>query len=411
MLLQMAPPGGVSVALPIHRADPTALRDAFASITTQTHRDLDILLVLNGADAGLTRLVYSLAASDPRARVLELTAPCLPRALNTVLRDARHPLVARMDADDVSAPERLERQALFMSANPAIVACGTAWDATDRDGSFVGAEHPPTDPARIRWRLLLGNPFCHGSMMLRREAVLAAGGYDESLPFAQDYDLWLRLARDHRLANLPDLLYHYSADTGRRHRDQAAAASAAMLRAWSALPAIPPDEQPALSALIARATWAGAEARVALAALEQLLDRTGPTREGLLAWQWVAARAHGRDQEKRLALRTAGQRLRAAGVTEVWLYGAGRHTAWLLENTDELGLPIAGIIDDNLVGAECRGRPVSDPTETPTDAHVLISSDSHEEALWEASLPLRARGVQVWRLRRAAGKTSVVQPA
>src|SRR5256885_2207573 len=110
----MPPTPGVSVALPIFRADAAHLRAAFASIGAQTLRTIDTLLVLNGADATTPRLARELAAGDPRARMLELPRANLASALNAALREARFDLVARMDADDTCRPERLARQVGFM---------------------------------------------------------------------------------------------------------------------------------------------------------------------------------------------------------------------------------------------------------------------------------------------------------
>lgn len=395
----MPPPGGVSVALPIFRADPEALRLAVASITAQTLRSLDIIFMLNGADPSTSTLARTLAHQDPRVRILELPQPNLAAALNAALKAAHHPLVARMDADDTCNPRRLALQAAFMAENPAVAALGTSFEGVKSGGELVGIERPPTNPAEIRWRLCLGNLFCHGSMMLRREAVLAAGGYDESLRFSQDYDLWLRLSRTHDLANLPDILYRYLAAPERRHRAQAASASAAMLNAWATLPPLPPGPvRDSITALLAAATWRNHESRAALASLESLLTTHGPSREGLLAWQWIAARA-GRHTDLKLdILRRAAARLREADVKQIWLYGAGRHTAWLVDNADEVGAPIAGIIDDACAGAQRHGFTIVSPAAIPDDADVLLSSDAHEDTLWEASLTLRSRGVRVWRL-------------
>ena len=407
----MPPPGGVSVALPIFRADPGALRDAYACIRNQTWRETEILLVLNGADAGLTRATYELARDEPRARVIELPRPGLSGALNAALKGARFELVARMDADDLCGATRLEEQAAYMSANPGVVALGTAWDALDEVGNFVGVERPPTEPRRVRWRLLLGNLFCHGSMMLRRTEVLAAGGYDESLAFAQDYELWLRLVRAGRqMANLPRVLYRYSAAMRRRHHEQAGAASAAMVRAWGELPGAGTEQRAWIAGLVAMGTWGGARGREAMARLEENLDLEGPTREALLAWQWIERRAYGQDQEKRARVRPVGQRLRGAGVESVWLYGAGRHTAWLVDNADELGVPIAGVADDELAGAERYGFCIASPEEVPDGAHVVLSSDAHEDALWDASLALRARGARVYRIYGAEGEAAAASP-
>jgi hypothetical protein len=114
--------------------------------------------------------------------------------------------VARLDADDVALPERLARQRGFLDAHPEIGLLGTGAREVDAEGREVGRVAPPADDAAIRRALIRGNPFVHSSVMLRRSALDAAGGYDERLAVAQDYDLWMRMSRVTRLANLTEPL-------------------------------------------------------------------------------------------------------------------------------------------------------------------------------------------------------------
>jgi hypothetical protein len=368
------------------------------SLQRQAHSPLQILLIPNGADDAIRRLCSALSDADPRIRVLCLPQPGLAAALNAGLRSAAFDLIARMDADDECPPERIGRQVAFLATNPRIAGVGTAFGGEDENGAPLGVDRPCTDPAEIRWRLMLGNLFCHGSMVLRRDATLRVGGYDESFRFAQDYDLWLRLSRVADLANLPEVLYHYRASMSRRHHEQAAAASTAMLKAWSGLPEPTPEMRTAIGSLLAQSTWGGASSRQALAAIRDLLSDSGPTREALLAYQLIAQRAGIFSDTKLDRLRDAGRRIREAGVASVWLYGAGRHTTFVMDNLDVLALEIAGIAEDHLAGAERFGRVIAAPGEVPDNAEVLLSSDAHEDRLYDASLPLRARGARVWRI-------------
>jgi glycosyltransferase involved in cell wall biosynthesis len=173
----------VTVALPINRLPnggdgrgAARLRAAFESIVGQAHRELEILIVANGADEGTLRSVRELAASDPRARVVELAEANLGGALNAALAEASHELVARMDADDWCVPSRLAVQVEEMLRRPEIAALGCAWEQADERGQVGAVVRPPCNRSEARWRLLIGNSFAHGSMMLRRSAVLAVGG-------------------------------------------------------------------------------------------------------------------------------------------------------------------------------------------------------------------------------------------
>ena len=392
---------GISVALPVSRADPALLARAVRCVQNQSLSDLDITLVLNGSDAPTTSAAKDLAASDRRIRILELPRANLAAALNLALREARHELIARMDADDECPPDRFARQAAYLALNPAVSALGTAYERIGPNGAPLGTVNPPTDPAEIRWRVLVENTFCHGSMMLRRTPVLDSGGYDPACERAQDYDLWIRLSRRHDLANLPEILYRHSArsdsDQPAPSQAQAATAARALLRAWRDLPSAAEASLSSLERAIA-AAHTGNPAAVELT--RAALNNTAPSPEGLLAWLLTRAGPATQATEtcRRARLREVGANIAAAGVEAVWLWGAGRHTDWLLRHRHDLRLSIRGIIDDHRHGDTHLGFNVQPPTALAPGEHALLSSDWHEEALWNSSAPHRARGVHIWRL-------------
>ncbi len=395
----MTPDPGVTVALPVHR-DAGTLATAFRCLAAQTLRELDIVLVLNGSDGATAETAQRLAREDRRARVITLPDANLAVALNTALEAARFPLVARMDADDTCPPERLAAQAAWMRSNPDVAALGTAWELADAEGLVISTVRPPCDSNRLRWRLLLGNVLAHGSMMLRREPVLRAGGYDARCERSQDYELWLRLAKHGAVACLPDVLYRHRArfpdDPSRTTPEQAAVASPFMLREWRTLP------QGAGQTLDAALAAVSTRER-GIEAIEHVLDEHGPTRDGLLAWLWAtwarpSAPRRVYDAGRLARVREVGGALRNRGVPSVYLWGAGDHTRWLLDHAPQLGLPIAGIVDDRLGGQERFGRRVGSPSDIRRSEWALISSDWHEDAIWAASAPHRARGVNVVRL-------------
>ncbi len=175
--------------------------------------------------------------------MLSLPKPGLAAALNLGLREAKSDLVARMDADDWCHPERIERQVRAISEMPRTIALGTAYEIEDADGRIAFTVRPPRDPREVRWRLLLANLFAHGSMLLRRDAVVAAGGYDEACDRAQDYDLWLRLSGRGDVCAVQDVLYRYrtrqKSDPARSTARQSEIAVDRLLVAWRQLPAAP----------------------------------------------------------------------------------------------------------------------------------------------------------------------------
>ncbi len=393
----------VSVALPVHRDEGTLTRAA-ACMLGQTLADLELLIVCNGSDPDTLATAAAIAKGDSRVRVLQLPDANLARALNTALRQAAAPFVARMDADDWCPRQRLASQLAFISDRTAVAAVGCWYDVRASDGSRVFTVRPPLDPGEARWRLLIANVFAHGSMLLRRDAVLEVGGYDSACARAQDYDLWLRLARRWGLCAVPEVLYTYTVrdagDASRSSREQSGFAAPAILNAWSTLPALK-DPTP-LAQAMSQAMTTGQNPEAARRAIEAALT-SEPTGEALLAWLWsqhVSPPAPSRAAEvsRRARVREVGAMLRRDGVTAVWLWGAGDHTRRLLEHPEDLGMEIVGIVDDAPMMPELCGVRTALPDALHRGDCVVLSSDWHEDAMWASSRACRERGVRVERL-------------
>lgn len=201
--MSTGPTPRVSVVLAVRDGAPW-VGDAVRSILGQTLTELELVVVDDGSTDDTPQTLARFA--DARLRVARRTQLGLTRSLNEGVSLARAPLIARLDADDVAAPERLARQLAFLDAHPEIGLLGTGAIEIDATGREVGRVVPPAADADIRRALIRRNIFVHSSVVMRRQALASAGGYDATFPVAQDYDLWLRLARVTRLANLPDPL-------------------------------------------------------------------------------------------------------------------------------------------------------------------------------------------------------------
>ena len=193
----------VSVIMAVYNGEPW-LGEALASTLGQSLQNLEFIVVDDGSTDGTAKRLADIG--DPRVSVLRQSRAGQTAALNRGLRAARAPLVARIDADDVSLPDRLARQARFMAAHPEVGLLGTAAREIAPSGAVLHTLAPPCDDRAIRRALMRANPFVHSSVMFRRALIDGLGGYDESFAVAQDYDLWLRLSRVTRLANLGEPL-------------------------------------------------------------------------------------------------------------------------------------------------------------------------------------------------------------
>lgn len=195
----------VSVIIGVHNGQ-RFLHRAVRSILGQTLTDLELIVVDDGSTDGTGRILSSIR--DSRLTVLKNDKNRgLTVSLVRALEVARAPYVARMDADDVSEPCRLERQVSYLETRPEVGLLGAAASRLDLRGRPLGGCPVYTRAKGLQRRLLKHNCFVHGSVVMRRELLEQVGGYRIPFRYAQDYDLWLRLAEYCEVENLEETLY------------------------------------------------------------------------------------------------------------------------------------------------------------------------------------------------------------
>ena len=184
----------ISVLMAVYNAPPKYLNLSIASILNQSYRDLEFIILDDGSDKVTENILQAWADRDQRIRLRRLpTNIGLTKALNFGLEMARGDYVARQDADDISASERLSAQKKFMELHPALDAVGTNAILIDGVGDKIGVMEIDAKLQGLAQRNLL----VHGSMFFRRRVFELIGGYHESMRFAQDYELYLRMMRVH----------------------------------------------------------------------------------------------------------------------------------------------------------------------------------------------------------------------
>lgn len=205
----------VSVVLPARNAAGT-VRDALESLARQTWTDFEAIVIDDGSTDATAAILNEAARSYPWLRVISGEGKGISRALNRGIAASRGDLIARMDADDVAHPRRLERQVTFLETHPAVGICG---GAVRLFGAGRGKVTVPGEHDAICARLIFGSAFVHPTVMFRRSVLPAEEVYQSSHDGVEDYLLWCQLARRTRLANLPEVLLDY-----RLHEAQATAA-------------------------------------------------------------------------------------------------------------------------------------------------------------------------------------------
>ncbi|WP_303784431.1 glycosyltransferase [Azovibrio restrictus] len=199
----------ISVVLPVYNAE-AYVREAVESILAQTFTDFELIIINDGSTDASGSILRELAAHDPRIVLVERANAGLVSALNEGIGRARADFIARMDADDVAIPERFALQLARMSAEPGLGVLGSFIRIVDKTGRFIRLGTYPVAPAETARFLEHGSPLAHPTVMMRKEAVIKAGGYRKVFSHCEDYDLWLRISElGYAIANLPQPLLNY----------------------------------------------------------------------------------------------------------------------------------------------------------------------------------------------------------
>lgn len=201
------PPPPLTVLLPV-RDGGEWLAAAVESIRGQSFTAWELLAIDDGSRDESRAVLEGFASRDPRIKVTSRPNRGLAATLQEGLERARSEFVALMNADDVARPARLSAQVDFLADHPRVAALGTQTRLLVERESTDVVSRLPSDPEGCRRLLGEAPPLAHPTVMFRRRAVLAVGGYRQAVP-AEDYDLWLRLAERHDLANLPDVHLDY----------------------------------------------------------------------------------------------------------------------------------------------------------------------------------------------------------
>lgn len=204
----------ISIIIPVN-GESTFLAEAIASVEKQTFREFELLIVLDRPSEATRSFVESLAKKDFELKVLESNQPGISAALNQGISATEAKYIARLDSDDLMQPTRLQIQISELEKNPNLVCIGSQVEYIDEEGKGTGRSSLPTSAWQVRSMIPTLNCLMHPSVMIRRSALVSAGGYREYLDGVEDYNLWLRLLRFGSIKNHKEYLTKY-----RRHPAQ-----------------------------------------------------------------------------------------------------------------------------------------------------------------------------------------------
>lgn len=182
------------------------LSEAVDSILEQTYRNLEFIIINDGSTDQTKKILDSFAKKDERVRVFHQDNIGLTKSLNLGISYAEGSYIARQDADDLSLPQRLEKQVKFLEENPNYFLVATSYREIDEENRDLGLPQVPlleTD-VQLKKNITNFNPFCHPSVLFRNSTEGIEYFYDESFHYAQDYELWVRILRHHKAYIIPE---------------------------------------------------------------------------------------------------------------------------------------------------------------------------------------------------------------
>jgi len=204
----------ISVVMPVFNGASTVGR-AIESVLSQSIKDFEFIIVDDASTDETPSILSHYSQIDPRIRIIrhDNNSGTVSIPLNTGCRIATGKYIARMDADDISLPNRFKEQVGYLERCPEVGVLGTSIGNIDEQDFLKGISIYPSLPDYVHWALFFGCPVAHPSVMFRRAAIAAVDFYDPDIT-AEDYDLWLRASSITKIANLSDVLLHYRAWNG-----------------------------------------------------------------------------------------------------------------------------------------------------------------------------------------------------
>ena len=210
--MNMSTPTGdeprVSVLIPVYNGQ-VFLKEAIDCVLAASIDSIEVLVLDDGSTDDTSKILASY--DDERITVIHQSNIGLAATLNKGISLARGTYIARQDQDDLMLPGRLAKQVAFLEANPQVAMVGTWAEIRVVDKPDERAHRHPSACDVLRFRLLFDNPFVHSSIMMRADVVRGLGGYseDKSRQPPEDYELWSRIAAEHHVANLSEILTVY----------------------------------------------------------------------------------------------------------------------------------------------------------------------------------------------------------
>lgn len=198
----------ISIILPVFNAEKY-LSECLDSLLAQTYGCFELICIDDGSTDSSLGILEAYSKSDSRIRIYSRPNKGLVFTLNEGIRLSKYRYIARMDADDVCEPNRLEVQLKEMN-DRSLDVCGTSYVYIDKEGRLIGKRKLPSSSKLVNYLMDFGSPLCHPSVMFDSQTLGDSLKYNSSAVHFEDYELWLRLRKEgFKLGNVSDFLFKY----------------------------------------------------------------------------------------------------------------------------------------------------------------------------------------------------------
>ena len=198
----------VSILIPIHNAEKY-LDEAIMSVIKQSYKKIEIICIENGSKDNSLALLKYYSKKYKNLKIIHLKKASLSNALNKGIYKSQGEYIARMDADDISHPKRIEKQIKFLKKNKSVSIVGTNINLIDHQGNFVRKIYYPLKFKDLKKKLEVDSYIAHPSVMMKKEIFKKLKGYRFQFCPAEDYDLWLRALHHFKIENMKEFLLNY----------------------------------------------------------------------------------------------------------------------------------------------------------------------------------------------------------
>ncbi len=196
----------VSIILPVYNGQ-RYIETSVKSLLSQSYKDFELIIINDGSTDKTEQIIRQI--HDSRLKIISRPNKGLVKTLNEGIQQAKGEFIARQDADDLSLPDRLEKQITFLDSHKQVGLVGTNYTIIDEQDADLVTTDIFTHPDDLSVAEIISNQYGHGSIVMRNALVRKAKGYDARVGHVEDYDLFIRMSRLAKIANLPESLYKW----------------------------------------------------------------------------------------------------------------------------------------------------------------------------------------------------------